>query len=160
MRRALLLFSFAVAALAPGASRAGDAAADEAAIRASLAAWTQDFNRGDAAATCALFADDLKSDMQGAAAGDKAAVCGRISRALAPGGGRLAYALDIHEVLVSGDLAAVRLTWTLTDARDGGRLLSRDEGLDIFRRDPDGSWRIARYMAFPVAGEDAPGAGR
>lgn len=152
MRRAVLIFALLVA---PALALA-EPATPEAAIRARLTAWTEAFNRGDAATTCELFADDLKSDMQGAGAGDKAAVCGRIAKALAKSGGKLAYAFQIHEMLVSGDLAVVRLTWVLT-TQPGGTLVSRDEGMDIFRRDPDGAWRIARYMAFPVEGEDARG---
>lgn len=150
LRRAVLILALL---LAPAIARAGDGAAPdraaEAAIRARLAAWTEAFNRGDAAATCDLFADDLKSDVQGAPAGDKAAVCGRIAKALAKSAGKLAYIYQIHEILVSGDLAMVRLTWMLT-SRPDGTLVSRDEGMDIFRRDPDGAWRIARFMAFPV----------
>ncbi len=150
LRRAVLILALL---LAPVIARAGVGAAPdraaEAAIRARLAAWTEAFNRGDAAATCDLFSDDLGADVQGAPAGDKATVCGRISKALATSAGRLAYLCQIHEILVSGDLAMVRLTWVLTERPDG-KEISRDEGMDIFRRDADGIWRIARYMAFSV----------
>ncbi|MFG1200976.1 nuclear transport factor 2 family protein [Xanthobacter aminoxidans] len=150
LRRAVLVLALLLAPpLAHAEDRSAGGRAAEAAIRARLAAWTEAFNRGDAAATCDLFADDLKSDVQGAPAGDKAAVCARIARALAKSGGKLAYDCQIHEILVSGDLAVVRLTWVLTE-RPGGNALSRDEGMDIFRRDADGIWRIARFMAFTV----------
>ena len=151
MRRACLILALL---FTPEMAMAADGSA-EAAIRARLAAWTEAFNRGDAAATCEVFADDLKSDMQGAPAGDKSAVCARIARALETSPGKLAYAFDIKEIMVSGDLAMVRLTWILTQ-RPEGRLVSRDEGMDIFRREGDGMWRIARYMGFPVEGEDVP----
>ena len=157
LRRAVLVLALLLApALAHADDRSAADRAAEAAIRARLAAWTEAFNRGDAAATCELFADDLKSDVQGAPAGDKAAVCTRLAKALAKSGGKLAYVCQIHEILVSGDLAMVRLTWVLTE-RPGGNALSRDEGMDIFRRDPDGLWRIARFMAFPVEGESTRG---
>jgi ketosteroid isomerase-like protein len=60
------------------------------------------------------------------------------------------YALDIKEIIVSGDLAAVRLVWTLTVEPKGGgaAIVSREPGLDIFRKAPDGSWKIARFLAF------------
>lgn len=152
LRRAVLVLALLLApALAHAEDRSAADRAAEAAIRARLAAWTEAFNRGDAAATCELFADDLKSDVQGAPAGDKAAVCARIASALAKSRGKLAYVCQIHEILVSGDLAMVRLTWVLTE-QPGGNALSRDEGMDIFRRDPDGLWRIARFMAFAVEG--------
>ena len=150
LRRAVLVLALLLApTLAHTEDRSAADRAAEAAIRARLAAWTEAFNRGDAAATCDLFADDLKSEVQGAPAGDKAAVCARIAKALAKSAGKLAYLCQIHEILVSGDLAMVRLTWVLTERPDG-KALSRDEGMDIFRRDADGIWRIARFMAFPV----------
>jgi ketosteroid isomerase-like protein len=144
-RGAVLIFALL---LAPALARA-ETTAPETAIRARLSAWTDAFNRGDAAATCELFSDDLRADVQGATAGDKAAVCGRIARALAKSGGKLAYNCVIHEILVSGDLAMVRLTWVLTERPDRTQI-SRDEGMDIFRRDADGIWRIARFIAFTV----------
>ena len=63
------------------------------------------------------------------------------------------YSLDLKEILVSGDLAAVRLVWTLTVARKEGGVIETIEepGIDIFRRQRDGSWKIARYLAFPIA---------
>jgi hypothetical protein len=54
----------------------------------------------------------------------------------------------IEEILVSGDLAVVRLTWTLTAEKGGVRDVTTEEGMDIFRRAPDGVWSIARYIAF------------
>jgi steroid delta-isomerase len=51
-------------------------------------------------------------------------------------------------VIVAGDLAVVRLTWTLTVSVDGATETTEEEGIDIFRRQPDGRWSIARYIAF------------
>ena len=44
----------------------------------------------------------------------------------------------------------VRLTWTLkVRQRDSGKLsTSVEPGLDIFRRQGDGHWRIIRYIAY------------
>jgi ketosteroid isomerase-like protein len=44
----------------------------------------------------------------------------------------------------------VRLVWTLKVRRkDSGAEVSSDEpGMDIFRRQPDGSWKISRYIAY------------
>ena len=52
--------------------------------------------------------------------------------------------------MVVGDLAVVRLTWTLTvRQKDPPRDVTADEpGLDIFRKQPDGSWKISRYIAY------------
>ena len=62
--------------------------------------------------------------------------------------------LAIKEIIVAGDLAVVRLTWTMTLKRkdtgaESGVVSTWDEyGLDVFRRQADGSWKIARYMSY------------
>lgn len=59
------------------------------------------------------------------------------------------YALDIKEILVFGDVAVVRLVWTLTiKEKDGREMKSVEPGMDLFRRQADGSWKIVRYMAY------------
>jgi ketosteroid isomerase-like protein len=49
---------------------------------------------------------------------------------------------------VAGDVAVVRLTWTLTTQVNGAKDTTTEEGMDIFRRQPDGRWSIARFIAF------------
>lgn len=62
---------------------------------------------------------------------------------------RYHYDLDLKEIIVSGDLAAVRLVSTLqVHLKDGTEETSEEPGLDIFRRQSDGSWKISRYMAY------------
>jgi steroid delta-isomerase len=79
--------------------------------------------------------------------------CALLQRSLADAQKTYRYGLDIKEIIVAGDVAAVRLTWTLTVAPAGGDAQStREEGLDIFRRQADGRWRIIRYVAY----EEAP----
>lgn len=135
-----------------GLSLAGPALAqpdrDAAAIRERLHAWAAAFNARDADRACELFADDVIAVIRGAEDSDKAAICGRLRNALAATDRRMSYAADIRQVLVSGDLAAVLLIWTLTVERDGQRSTSEEKGLDVFRREPDGIWRIVRFMAF------------
>jgi steroid delta-isomerase len=64
------------------------------------------------------------------------------------------YDLEIKEILVSGDLAVVRLVWTLKlRSKSGGpEQVTREPGMDIFRRQADGSWKISRYMAYESPG--------
>jgi len=45
---------------------------------------------------------------------------------------------DIHDIIVMGDDAVVRLTWTLTTEVNGVKDRTTEEGMDIFRRQPDG----------------------
>ncbi len=52
-------------------------------------------------------------------------------------------------MLVFGDVAVVRLVWTLTiEPKDGASIESIEPGMDIFRKQADGSWQIIRYMAY------------
>ena len=57
---------------------------------------------------------------------------------------------SVKGIIVAGDLAVVRLVWTLKVGRkDSVAEVSSDEpGMDIFRRQPDGSWKISRYIAY------------
>jgi steroid delta-isomerase len=54
----------------------------------------------------------------------------------------------IHEILISDKIGVVRLTWTLTTEADGQQETATEEGMDIFVRQPDGKWSIARFIAF------------
>jgi len=123
---------------------------DEEAIRDRLASWTKAFNDRDADKVCDLFADDVVATVRGAPEAGKAEICGRLRKALAMPDRKLAYASNIHDIIISGDLAVVRLTWTLTMQQGGKTSVTTDEGMDVFLRDPDGVWRIHRYLAFAV----------
>ena len=134
-------------------SSSGRAAGDEEAIRQRLVRWTEAFNDGRWDELCDLFAPDLIADYQGQPQKSYDSVCsGLLALEAAPR--RYHYDLDIHEITVSGDLATVRLTWTLTVTGYGiaGEERVVDIGLDVFRKEPDGIWRISRYVAFPTNG--------
>lgn len=126
-----------------------DPAGDEAAIRARLADWAAAFNARDAAGACDLFAPDLRYSLPDLAEGTRETLCANLARVLARPDPVLAYAPPrIREVILAGDVAVVRLTWTLTTKAAGGRETALEEGLDVFRRQPDGRWSIARFLAF------------
>jgi uncharacterized protein (TIGR02246 family) len=120
----------------------------EAAIRAALAKWTEDFNARDASHICDLFAPDLRYDFRGLPERDHQALCTLLRRALADTSKTFTYSLDIKEIIVSGDLAVVRLVWTSKLSADGKTIETREPGIDVFRKQPDGSWKIARYIAY------------
>ena len=122
----------------------------ETAIRNTLSRWTSDFNARDAARICDLFARDLLYDYRGFPERDYESVCGLLRRSLADQTKKFAYALDIKEIIVAGDLAVVRLVWTLKVTVPGAAhaVESKEPGLDVFRRQPDGSWKIIRYIAY------------
>ena len=94
-----------------------DAADDKAAITARLEAWADAFNARDAIRTCDLFSADLVSTMRGRPDEGRDAVCRRIAAALADRHLTMRYAPEIEEMLVSGDLAVVRLVWLMTVQR-------------------------------------------
>ena len=114
-------------------------------------AWTDAFNAGRADRICDLFAPDLRYDYRGFPERGFDDVCRLLRASLGDRTRSYRYALLIKEILVAGDLAVVRLVWTLTarpaGATDGGQV-SHEPGLDVFRRGPDGNWRIARYIAY------------
>ena len=145
------LIASTVLALLLMAAPAGRAVADTAedAIRATFAQWTKDFNSGNAEAVCQLFSPELRYDFRGYPERDYNDVCTLLHRSLSDASKRYAYALDIREIIVSGDLAVVRLAWTLTVRLPNGQAVSSVEpGMDILRKGPDGQWKIIRYLAY------------
>jgi uncharacterized protein (TIGR02246 family) len=142
----LALAGIAMSAAAPRAAE--DPAAE---IRAALEQWRADFNARRAAHICDLFAPDLRYDFQGLPEQSYPLLCARLHRAIADRSKTLQYGLSIKEVIVSGSLAVVRLTWASTVTGSDGRSATDDEpGLDVFQRQPDGRWQIIRYIAYPA----------
>jgi uncharacterized protein (TIGR02246 family) len=146
--RALAILSLACWALT-GTPAAADTQVENA-IRDALTKWTADFNARDASHICDLFAPDLRYDFRGTPERDYGAMCSGLHRMLGDRSKTLTYSFDIKEVIVSGDMAIVRLVWTSKLSISGsGRIIeTREPGLDVFRRQPDGTWRIARYLAY------------
>jgi steroid delta-isomerase len=134
------------------------AAAQDAAtaIRAALETWTGDFNAGRSDKVCELFAPDLRADFRGQPERGYDEQCRLLRRSLSDRTRRYHNALAIEEIIVAGDLAVVRLTWTSTVTREritrkrARPLRARERGMDIFRKQPDGSWKISRYIAYEV----------
>ena len=149
MRRCLAVLAIVATVGAATTAARADSAADEAAIRQRLERWTAAFNARDVAGSCDLFAPDLLYSIQEVVNGTYQTMCGNLTRMLGRSDIRLHYAVPaIHEIVVFGDIAVVRLTWTLTVGRNGATDTTTEEGMDLFRRQPDGRWSIARYIAF------------
>jgi len=125
--------------------------ADDAAmeVKSALTQWMADFNAGKTDRVCDLFAADVRADFRGYPTRDHQAVCDLLIKSLTDSTRVFSYALDIKEVLIFGDVVVVRLVWTLTIKEgDGREIKSVEPGMDIFRRQADGSWKIIRYMAY------------
>ena len=148
-RSSLLAAAVAALAIAFATAPRAQSPSDETAIRERLERWTAAFNAKDGAGSCDLFAPDLAYSIQDVVNGTYRTMCGNLTKMLGRTDIRLHYDVPaIHEIIVSGDIAAVRLTWTLTVERGGARDTTTEEGMDLFRRQSDGRWSIARYVAF------------
>ena len=143
---------FCVLALAAQTGSAhADPEADKAAITARLRDWAAAFNARDGGRVCDLFAPDLVASTPELLDQGRAAVCGRLRAVLTRPGVQLHYDdPDIKEIMMAGDLAVVRLVWTLRTRRNGAEQVSTESGMDIFRRQPDGRWSIGRFIAFSI----------
>jgi ketosteroid isomerase-like protein len=127
-------------------------AVDQAAVRARLVKWTNDFNAGKVEEACDLFAPELRYDYRGLPERNYQEMCAGLSRALTDLSKHYSYGLAIKDIFAFGDMAAVRLVWTLTltSARAPPKV-SHEHGIDVFRRQPDGAWRIIRFVAYDDA---------
>jgi uncharacterized protein (TIGR02246 family) len=149
MKRRALATVLAVCGGLTGLPALADTAAEKA-IRDALTRWTADFNARDANRICDLFAPDLRYDFRGSPERDYNAMCSLLHRALSDRTKTITYSFDIKEIIVSGDMAIVRLVWTSRASQEGSSQVTetKEPGLDVFRRQPHGQWRIARYMAY------------
>lgn len=69
------------------------------------------------------------------------------------------YSADIEEVQVSGGLAFVRAVWTadLEQKSTGRQVRTQDKDLEIWRCQPDGSWKLYRGLSYQVESPPEPG---
>lgn len=155
------MLATALLALFVFAAPASEAFANDAEekIRATLQAWTKDFNSGNADAVCALFSSELRYDFRGYPERGYDDICTLLHRSLRDKSKRYSYSLDIREIIVSGDLAVVRLVWKLTVTLPTGQTVNSTEpGMDVLRKQPDGKWKIVRYIAYEVPERPVSGA--
>ena len=148
-RLAALGMAALLALLPPAVAEPATGAAEEA-IRQALTDWMLAFNAGDTGSVCGLFAPELRYDYRGLPERGLGEVCGQLHGSLADRTRKYTYDLEIREIIVSGDLAAVRLIWTLNVKRPDQAVgtVSYEPGLDILRKQADGSWKIIRYLAY------------
>ena len=130
---------------------AGCGNSDRADIEAALLQWPRDFNARNLDAVCGLFADDVVLAYPGAPERNRDAFCAQMRGQFSDSSKTFRYdEPDIKEIIVDGDLATVRLFWTLTVRDTSGKVLEtiQEDGVDVFRRQPDGSWKIHISHAF------------
>ena len=144
----LCAFALLVVSAFASADPAADNAAAEQQIRASLAKWVEAANRGDYKTASEVWAPDLigwapegpDDTYEREAAGAKLPV-------RPP---KTTYALTINEVIVDGSLAVVRDIWTQTTKQDAGDKVETFRSYEVWRRQPDSSWKISRWIDGPM----------
>jgi ketosteroid isomerase-like protein len=141
---AIGLLAWSVPALAT------DRADGAATIRAELVAWMQAYNTRQADKVCGIFSEDLRYKFGEVPDRGYNDVCPALHRLLGDETHRSHYTLDLREILVYGDIAVVRLIWTLDSSQAGSSATVRtlEPGMDIFQRQSDGTWKIIRYLAY------------
>ena len=78
-------------------------------------------------------------------------LCANLERLLARQDMQLRYdAPEIREIIVSGDIAVVRIVWSHTVRRGGDEETTPEAGIAVFRREPDGRWSISRFATFTL----------
>ena len=143
-------FLFCVLASLTVAPAAAQSASSETDIRAALVQWMNDFNAGRADKVCDIFAPSLRADNRSVPERDFDAQCKLLRTVLGDSERSFSYALDIKEIVAEGDMAAVRLVWTLTTRvkATGQENFVEEQGLDVFGKGSDGRWRIIRFMTY------------
>jgi hypothetical protein len=138
-------------------TRSDSAAA--AAIRARRAPGVEQTKRGDRRAAQTIWAPGSVCWFPRAALFGDTAAAGVAGLPTVPSGGYSTYLLVIDEVAVGGAIAAVHDRWTETRHFPGTTATARRliRGSELWRRQPDGSWRIARCVSAPEAWEREAG---
>ena len=116
--------------------------ADEQAIRELIATWMRASMAGDTDTVLSLMADDAVFMVAGQEPFGKAAFAAAAKRMH---GMRLEGTAEVRELQVQGDLAFSRTYLQVTMTPSSGRAVRRHGyAMTIFRKGPDGLWRLAR----------------
>jgi len=121
----------------------------EKAIRASLAAWVEAANRGDYKAASVVWAPDLIGWPPEGPDDTFARESEYAKLPVKPP--QTTYALAINEVIVDGSIAVVRDTWTQTTRQaSAADKVETFRSFEVWRRQPDASWKISRWIDGPM----------
>lgn len=118
-----------------------------------LQKWPEDFNAKNIKEVCGLFASDLIASYPGTADRNYEEMCRNLTATLTNSDKIFRYeAPKIEQIIIEGNMAVVRLIWTLRTATKNGSEteLIKEKGLDVFKRQADGTWKIAISYAYPL----------
>ena len=126
-------------------------ASDTEEITRVLNQWPKDFNAKNLEATCGLFAPNSIAVYPDSNDRDYEGICNTFKAIFKDPALTFTYdAPNIKEIIVDKDMAAVRLIWVLRVLKDNKQIQSVTEiGLDVFQKQPDGSWKIRISSAYP-----------
>ena len=127
-------------------------AGDKEEVTRVLNQWSDDFNAERLEPVCSLFANDSIAVYPKSQDRDYAALCRNFKGIFANHDLKFSYEKpEIKEILVNGDLAVVRLVWTLKVTKHD-LLIEKvvENGLDVFKKQPDGTWKIYISYAYPI----------
>lgn len=121
-------------------------------IEKVLNQWPVDFNSKNVKGVCGLFSKDLIATYPDAIDKNYDQMCENLTKVLNDKEVEFSYAKPkIEQIIVEGNLAAVRLIWTLkVTPKQGDPAIINERGLDVFQRQPDGSWKISISYAYPM----------
>ena len=124
-----------------------DRSAAEQEIRGALNRWVLAANRGDWKEALKVWAPDLIGWYPGEPDATYQRETENATRVTTP---RTIYEVDVKEVMVSGPLAVVRDIWTFTTPMATGKpTVERLKSFEIWRQQPDGAWKINRWISAP-----------
>ena len=132
---------------------------DVAALRSAIHKSADSFNRGDADAIMSQYARDIVLSYPGLPdLGYDALVESYREMVKRPPGVTVQTSPTIEEILVSGDLALIRLMWTTTttETTPPRQATRRMKDFQVWRRESDGTWKFARGMHFRIPEEKPP----
>lgn len=130
--------------------------ADLAALKQQWSAWVAAYTARDLKATMDIFAEDVIFSFQGGPDQHYAELESGYKADFAQGKTPREWVPQFEEFECSGNLAFVRSTWILRQTGPSGKTedLTKNRGIDLFRRSKDGKWKIFRSLNYPV---DVPG---
>jgi ketosteroid isomerase-like protein len=141
-------------ATAPSSTALGCAASDSAtavaAVRQRLAEWVRQTNDGDQEGAREVWAPKMVGWFPGASVfSDSAAYVAAGSTERAPM--RTEFAVVVDDIVASGSVVVVHDVWTETRelAVPPKSVRRTIRGSELWRCQPDGRWRIARYVSAP-----------
>jgi ketosteroid isomerase-like protein len=126
-----------------------DSATAASTIRAALADWVAAANRNDWKAAARVWAPDLVGWYPGQPDDTYTREMERLAHSK-PARTRTHYAVDVIEVMVSGPMAVVRDIWRFTSfPSPGDSTVAIVRSYEVWRRQPDNQWKIARWISAP-----------